>query len=346
MLAEHFAPVLNRYRSFPVAQLLDVTLRDGSFAVGFRWDETSIWQIVESLVRARIRFVELGYLGGVPELHNVRDAGITADFPLALAGELKAAFPSSRLTLMVHPGGLTRDLDYQEIHNAGISLLRFVFHPSWSEALKQHIAAAHEAGLSTTINIALSSRYTPASLLSLCCDLAASSLSTTIYLADTCSALYPQQVEETIRSLRSLLPSTLGFHSHDFLSLALANSLAAAGAGATFIDGSLAGIGRGAGNLATELWCIAAVAQEVEQYNIEALLAGVDEVRSYASTRPSDVISLVCGACNLTPPEEDLLRHTASSQGVDGAVLACRYAMQRARLPRLSSETLLSLVTE
>lgn len=343
-LAEHFEPQLNRYQAFPAPRLLDVTLRDGSFAVDFKWSESSIHRIVRSLAFARIPFIELGYLGGVPDLHNVHDAGMTADFPLTLAGELAAQFPETSFALMVHPGALARDLDYWEIRRTGIAMLRFVYHPSWEPALKQGIADAQAAGLSTTINIALSSRYDPPCLLGLCGDLAEAGPAA-IYLADTCSAYFPQQVAGLIGSLAAALPVPIGFHSHDFLSLAFANSLAAASAGATYIDASLAGIGRGAGNLVAELWCIAAVVQEIERYDVETLLAGLDEVRCYTSARPSDIVSLVCGACNLTPPEEDLLRHTASSAGVNGAVLACRYAMQRARLSCVTSETLLSLVT-
>lgn len=344
MLTDHFTPDLNRYRAFPTAQLLDVTLRDGSFAVGFRWDRSSIARIVGSLARARIPFVELGYLGGVPELHHVQDAGITADFPLALVAELAARFPETGLALMVHPGALRRELDYREIREAGVSLLRFVFHPSWAEKLKRSIVQAQEAGLATTVNIALASRYDPASLLGLCRELG-EARPTAVYLADTCSAFYPQQVQELVGALAPELPVSLGFHAHDFLSLAFTNALAAAGAGAGFIDVSLAGIGRGAGNLAAELWCIAAVAQERGRYDIEALLEGLEVVREHTSARQSDVTALVCGACNLTPPEEDLLRQVASSAGVDAALLAARYAMRRGHIPRLSREGLLALVT-
>lgn len=342
-IAEHFEPQLNRYQAFPAPRLLDVTLRDGGFAVDFKWSESSIRRIVGSLALADVPFIELGYLGGVPDLHNVRDAGMTADFPLTLAGELAAQYASTRFVLMVHPGALARDLDYWEIRRAGIAMLRFVYHPSWEPALKQGIADARAAGLATTINIALSSRYDPACLLGLCGDLAEASPAA-IYLADTCSAYFPQQVAGLIGLLASELPVPIGFHSHDFLSLAFANSLAAASAGAAYIDASLAGIGRGAGNLAAELWCIAAVAQEIGWYDVEALLAGLDEVRCYTSARQSDIVSLVCGACNLTPPEEDLLRRLASSTGVDGAVLACRYAAQRAHLPRLTPEALRALL--
>lgn len=347
MLTDHFAPTLNRFQAFPAARLLDVTLRDGSFAVDFKWSESSVRRIARSLALAHIPVIELGYLGGVPELHNVKDAGMTADFPLALAGELTAQFPETSFALMVHPGAVKRDLDYREIRRAGIDLLRFVFHPSWQAALKQSIAAAHEEGLSTTINIALSSRYDPACLIGLCQDLAATAPRTTIYLADTCSAFYPQQVAGLIESLASALPVPLGFHSHDFLALAFANSLAAASAGATCIDVSLAGVGRGAGNLPVELWCVTAVAQEVAgcPFDLEPLLAGLDEVRAYAPGRGqrADMVALVCGACNLTPPEEDLLRQTAARAGVDEALLACRYAMERARVPHLTSEALMAL---
>ena len=62
-----------------------------------------------------------------------------------------------------------------------------------------------------------------------------------------------------------LAPEThVGFHAHDNLGCAVANSLAAIEAGADRIDGSLGGLGAGAGNLATELFAAAAERTGIE----------------------------------------------------------------------------------
>ena len=77
-----------------------------------------------------------------------------------------------------------------------------------------------------------------------------------LYVADTCGALTPGQVTEVITELTTTIGASVGFHAHDFLSLGYANALAAAAAGATYLDCSLLGLGRGGGNLAGELMLI------------------------------------------------------------------------------------------
>ena len=62
----------------------------------------------------------------------------------------------------------------------------------------------------------------------------------------------PSDVSELFTKVGQSVMVPLGFHGHDNLSLANANSLAAATSGAQFVDTTLDGIGRGAGNSVTE----------------------------------------------------------------------------------------------
>ncbi len=74
-------------------------------------------------------------------------------------------------------------------------------------------------------------------------------------LADSFGGCDPEGVRNVYENLRNELPDTvtLGFHGHDNLSLALANSMAAVAGGARIIDCTIDGMGRGGGNLRTEL---------------------------------------------------------------------------------------------
>ncbi|HOQ63834.1 MAG TPA: 4-hydroxy-2-oxovalerate aldolase, partial [Clostridia bacterium] len=74
-----------------------------------------------------------------------------------------------------------------------------------------------------------------------------------VYATDSAGALLPKGVKERISALKSALKIPVGFHSHNNLGLAIGNSLAAIDAGATYIDGSLGGLGAGAGNTPTEM---------------------------------------------------------------------------------------------
>ena len=65
--------------------------------------------------------------------------------------------------------------------------------------------------------------------------------------------MLPNEVRAKFTALRRSLEVPLGFHSHNNLGLAIGNTVAALENGATWVDGSLAGLGAGAGNTTTEL---------------------------------------------------------------------------------------------
>jgi 4-hydroxy-2-oxovalerate/4-hydroxy-2-oxohexanoate aldolase len=68
--------------------------------------------------------------------------------------------------------------------------------------------------------------------------------------------MLPDEVKEKIGLLRSELPANIeiGFHGHHNLGMGIANSVAAIEAGASRIDGSVAGLGAGAGNTPLEVF--------------------------------------------------------------------------------------------
>ena len=74
-----------------------------------------------------------------------------------------------------------------------------------------------------------------------------------VYVVDSAGYLVPDQVTERIHALKESLDVNIGFHGHNNLSLAMANTIAAIKAGATRIDGSVRCLGAGAGNTQTEV---------------------------------------------------------------------------------------------
>jgi len=77
-----------------------------------------------------------------------------------------------------------------------------------------------------------------------------------IYCTDSAGYMLPDDVTARIALLRrELKPETeLGFHGHHNMAMGIANSLAAIEAGANRIDGSVAGLGAGAGNTPLEVF--------------------------------------------------------------------------------------------
>jgi 4-hydroxy 2-oxovalerate aldolase len=75
----------------------------------------------------------------------------------------------------------------------------------------------------------------------------------TVYAVDSAGAMVPDEVRARVSALRQALQCEVGFHAHNNLGLAIGNSLAAVEEGASVVDGSLAGLGAGAGNAPTEV---------------------------------------------------------------------------------------------
>lgn len=298
---------------------LDVTLRDGGFAVGFGWPESLATLITHSLAQAGVDIVELGYIGGLPELHGQAAEGTTAS--LSVDYVRACSVEDVRTAAMVHPSALSQPIEFGRYAEAGLSLVRIVYHQDWVKNLLSLAEDCRVAGLAVTFNIALASRYDRSSLIDQIKSLHDAGGADVIYLADTCGALVPDDVAELIAAVASVAPDTaLGFHAHDFMRLALANSLEAAKAGATYIDSSLLGLGRSAGNLPTELWLLATGGLRLAgAMGVDAALAAIEEVRP----RQADVVfAAAAAALNLTPPEEDALAVAAGRAGISSRLLA------------------------
>ena len=73
-----------------------------------------------------------------------------------------------------------------------------------------------------------------------------------IYFADSLGSMFPNDIERVVKSIKKEYNGPIGLHAHNNLGLAFINSVAAIDAGATWVDGTLTGIGRGPGNTKLE----------------------------------------------------------------------------------------------
>lgn len=93
-----------------------------------------------------------------------------------------------------------------------------------------------------------------------------------LYFADSMGSMNPDQTAEIIAWLREGWTGPIGIHTHDNMGLALQNSLRAIEEGATWIDATVTGMGRGPGNARTEELVIALDGQDGRQANLVPLL--------------------------------------------------------------------------
>ena len=93
------------------------------------------------------------------------------------------------------------------------------------------------------------------------------------YVADSFGSFYPEDIRSLVRLIKKNFSRAIGMHTHDNQGMAFANTMTAIEEGVTFVDGTVTGMGRGAGNLMTEQFLLGINEKnESSQYKASALL--------------------------------------------------------------------------
>lgn len=230
--------------------LHDMCLRDGMHA---KREQIS----VEQMVRVATALDD----AGVPLIQVTHGAGLGGNslqhgFALASNEEyLRAVCPKlkqAKVSVLLIPGlGTMREL--QSAYDCGARSVHVATHSTEADTAPQHIAFARKLGMDTT-GFLMMAHLNDAAGLARQGKLMESYGAQTVYVTDSAGFMLPGDVKERISALREVLnPETeIGFHGHHNLGLGVWNSIAAIEAGASRIDGSVAGLGAGAGNTPLE----------------------------------------------------------------------------------------------
>lgn len=235
-------------------QMLDCTLRDGGYLTNWDFPLDLIERHIKLTDAVGIDLVEVGFRS--PGFRSRKFRGIAANFPPLLLHRLKNQCGETELGLMINESDFESldevALNFERDKELGaLSFVRVATLYSKLDEALQKARILHEMGFSAFLNIMQCSELHQEDI-SYLADLREIEWLRGLYFADTLGALEPSDVRERFSRLnfRSGLP--IGFHFHDNRSLAYANALVAESMGATYLDGTVLGLGRGAGNCRTE----------------------------------------------------------------------------------------------
>jgi len=232
--------------------LHDMSLRDGMHAKRHQISLDQMVNIATGLDDAGMPLIEVTHgdgLGG---------ASVNYGFPAHSDEEyLSAVIPkmkNAKVSALLLPGIATVD-HLRMAKDLGVSTIRVATHCSEADVSEQHIGLAAKLGMDTVGFLMMAHMASPEKILEQA-RLMESYGANCIYCTDSAGYMLPDEVSQKIGLLRAELnPNTeIGFHGHHNMGMAIANSLAAVEAGAIRIDGSVAGLGAGAGNTPLEVF--------------------------------------------------------------------------------------------
>jgi 4-hydroxy 2-oxovalerate aldolase len=231
--------------------IVDTTLRDGSHAVSHSFSPEQAVAVAEGLDKAGVDLIEISHGDGIAG--SSINYGFSKHSELELIEAAGKVIKRAKLAVLLLPGiGTIEDL--KEARARGAQAVRVATHVTEADIAIQHIGWAKQAGMFTVGFLMMVHMATPEKIVEQA-KIFEEAGADYINLADSAGYMTPQDIRVRIEALRAAVKLPIGFHAHNNLGLAIANSLAAVEAGASYIDATCRGLGAGAGNTQIEVFC-------------------------------------------------------------------------------------------
>ncbi|WP_425059266.1 4-hydroxy-2-oxovalerate aldolase [Sporomusa carbonis] len=230
-------------------RIIDATLRDGMHAVSHSLSAEQMGAIAQRLDEAGVTTIEIGHGDGI--------GGSSLQYGFAKASDreyfaaVSKALKNCKMDVLLIPGiGTIEDLKVAMEYN--VHTVRVATHVTEADVAEQHINFAKKNGLEA-IGFLMMSHMAPVEKVVEQAKLMESYGADVVYMADSGGAMVPDEVKAKISALKAAINVPVGFHAHNNLGLAVGNTLAAIETGATVVDGTVRGLGAGAGNTQLEV---------------------------------------------------------------------------------------------
>ncbi len=286
---------------FMELQVLDTTIRDGSNAIGFGYTEEDLTVVIAGLTSNAVSWIEVGHgvsIGLSPDQFPPATVPDQRTFELARELANGAQVGAVLVPALASPAVLDTALDH-------LDFIRLAPGPGMLDGCLPYVEAIRARGKKVFLQLVKTHTYRPDTLVERVRPLVDQGLFG-VFVVDTAGCMTPADVGRYVSLLRDAFEVPIGFHGHNNACLAVTNSMAAVDAGASFVDATLGGIGRGAGNAQLEvlIWLMQASGR-CEGISAERLFdlshylwrrfpqasRGVDPVEAYYAMQGWDALS-------------------------------------------------------
>lgn len=297
-------------------ELFDCTLREGSYAVDFEFDESFVVKILNGLNATKVHNIEIGHgIGLEAELTGIKPCNIAHYRWSEIA---QATIPGKSWGMFAQPE-FTNLETVSTLSDRGMSFVRVGIEPDKVSANTDYLRQATEVCGRVYLNLMKSSvalaESLPRLLKSVPQGLAG------VYIVDSFGAMLPRDVDNYVSAARQIFP-VVGFHGHDNLGLANINSITALESGATLVDGTLNGIGRGAGNAGLESLASIISMIDVDRFDYRQLAKLAELCRTSLDLIPEDRnMQVLGGVIGVHSGYFSLVKELSAKYAIDPALL-------------------------
>lgn len=239
----------------PDIKVVDATIRDGGLVNNFYFDDQFVKDLYLANLKAGIDYMEFGYKAS-KELFDTNKFGkwkfCNDEDIRAIVGDNNT---DMKIAVMADVGRCDYKTDILDKSESPIDLIRVATYINTMPTAIHMVEDAKKKGYEATCNIMAISKNTESDI-DTALEMLGQSNVDGFYIVDSYGSLFPEQIRKLADKYLSVAEKYgkfVGIHAHNNQQLAFANTIEAASFGVSYLDATMSGMGRGAGNCAMEL---------------------------------------------------------------------------------------------
>ena len=236
--------------------ILDCTLRDGGYYNNWDFSYTLINKYLDVMSTLKINYVELGFRSFDNFKYKGSCAYTSDEFidQIDIFRNIKIGVMINASEVLNHELGIHKAISllFKNSNKSRVSVVRIACHFQELNGAIKCGSILKKKGYKVGINLMQISERSDEEINKFL-TLVSKNPPDVIYFADSMGSMDSKQIKKTIGLIKNKWHGAFGIHAHDNMGQALTNSLTALREGATWVDCTVTGMGRGAGNVKTEL---------------------------------------------------------------------------------------------
>jgi 4-hydroxy-2-oxovalerate aldolase len=305
-------------------KILETTLRDGSYTINYQFNANETSYIAKILDEIGFEYIEIGPGIGFNAKEFSEHPPASSDEEYIIAA--REVVKNAKIGMFFIPG-IARESDIHMAAANKLDLIRVGTNVDEFDKGFKYLELCKKNNIETAANL-MKSYAVDADEFARVANECYKAGADTVYLVDSAGGMFPEDVTTYLSRAKDINPDiSLGFHGHDNLGLAIANTIAAIDCGVDIVDSSIRGMGRSSGNTVTEklIFVLKRLGFHLS-YDVNKLLDLSDKViLEYLSGKPEKSLDLIYGFSQFHSSFVGVIKKYSELHNIDAKDLIIEY---------------------